>query len=122
MVRAAHCCSSLVAVSTACLCAPVCQGFHQRFSTQETAPHVLQGYGYIPPPPSEREAVWTDQVWGASVPTNRKIFCNRSLNMKQIKVRVREKCEEQEWVGHKIEQQAQVWHSARTVTHWPLCT
>jgi hypothetical protein len=56
-----------------------------------------QGYGYIPPPPSEREAVWTDQVWGASVPTNRKIFCNRSLNMRQIKVRVRYKSQQQEW-------------------------
>jgi len=40
----------------------------------------------IPPPPKERLAIWTDQVWGASVPVNRKMFCNRSLNMKQIKV------------------------------------
>jgi hypothetical protein len=49
---------------------------------------VPQGYGYIPPPPSERQAIWTDQVWGAcgNVPVSRKMFCNRSLNMKQIKV------------------------------------
>jgi hypothetical protein len=49
----------------------------------------LQDYGVIPPPPSSRQAIWTEQVWGASPGLSRQIFCNRSLNMKQIKVRLR---------------------------------
>ncbi|KAF8065819.1 nt5c2 [Scenedesmus sp. PABB004] len=42
-------------------------------------------YGDIPAPPSSRLALWTEQPWGAALPAGRQIFCNRSLNMKQIK-------------------------------------
>jgi hypothetical protein len=30
-------------------------------------------------------AGWTDEVWARGVDIRRQIFCNRSLNMKQIK-------------------------------------
>jgi hypothetical protein len=43
-----------------------------------------QAYVQIPPPPTE-SPVWTDEVWARPVDLRRQIFCNRSLNMKQIK-------------------------------------
>lgn len=46
----------------------------------------MQDYGVIPAPPSARQAIWTEQVWGHNLGLNRQIYCNRSLNMKQIKV------------------------------------
>eukprot|EP00775_Hariotina_reticulata_P000930 gene930-1256_t len=45
----------------------------------------VQHYGVIPAPPSSRQAIWSEQVWGYNLGPSRQIFCNRSLNMKQIK-------------------------------------
>ncbi|WIA17049.1 hypothetical protein OEZ85_013956 [Tetradesmus obliquus] len=53
-------------------------------TTQRSAKQAID-YGVIPAPPSSRQAIWTEQVWGASPSLSRQIFCNRSLNMKQIK-------------------------------------
>ncbi|EFN56183.1 hypothetical protein CHLNCDRAFT_30799 [Chlorella variabilis] len=42
----------------------------------------------FPPPPvttSEEQPVWTDQVWASPLDIRRRVFCNRSLNMKNIK-------------------------------------
>ncbi|KAL4448376.1 hypothetical protein ABPG75_005595 [Micractinium tetrahymenae] len=41
----------------------------------------------FPPPPvacSEEQPVWTDQVWASPLDIRRRVFCNRSLNMKSI--------------------------------------
>jgi hypothetical protein len=46
----------------------------------------VQHYGVIPAPPSSRQAIWSEQVWSHNLGPSRQIFCNRSLNMKQIKV------------------------------------
>eukprot|EP00879_Flechtneria_rotunda_P000833 GHRR01000958.1.p1 GENE.GHRR01000958.1~~GHRR01000958.1.p1 ORF type:complete len:660 (+),score=216.69 GHRR01000958.1:198-2177(+) len=54
-------------------------------STEALKAQVQQEYGVIPAPPSRRSPIWTEQVWGQSLPASRQIFCNRSLNMKQIK-------------------------------------
>ncbi|KAI8472984.1 MAG: purine 5'-nucleotidase [Monoraphidium minutum] len=39
----------------------------------------------VPAPPSEREPLWCEQEAAAPLELRRQIFCNRSLNMKQIK-------------------------------------
>lgn len=44
----------------------------------------VQAYVQIAPPPTDM-AGWTDEVWARGVDIRRQIFCNRSLNMKQIK-------------------------------------
>jgi len=38
-----------------------------------------------PPVPSKDSPSWTDPVWASPMEASRKIFCNRSLNMKSIK-------------------------------------
>jgi hypothetical protein len=48
---------------------------------------LLQEYGVIPPPPQDKRASWGERVWGAALELQRQVFCNRSLNMKQISVR-----------------------------------
>ncbi len=42
-------------------------------------------YINVPPPPSKREPLWSEQEAPAPVDPGRQIFCNRSLNMKHIK-------------------------------------
>lgn len=36
------------------------------------------------PPSAEEQPVWTDQVWASPLDIRRRVFCNRSLNMKSI--------------------------------------
>lgn len=42
-------------------------------------------YGHVPPPAPGSSPAWTDGVWTGPVDVRTQIFCNRSLNMKQIK-------------------------------------
>ncbi len=46
-----------------------------------------QTYLDIPAPPSRREPLWCEQEHPGPIELRRQIFCNRSLNMKQIKAR-----------------------------------
>jgi hypothetical protein len=46
-----------------------------------------QGYLDVPAPPSRREPLWCEQEHPGPIDLRRQIFCNRSLNMKQIKAR-----------------------------------
>lgn len=37
-----------------------------------------------PPPPSDDHPAWTDESWASPLDATRRIFCNRSLNMRTI--------------------------------------
>ncbi len=37
-----------------------------------------------PPPPSDEHPSWTDESWASPLDVTRRIFCNRSLNMRTI--------------------------------------
>ena len=44
------------------------------------------GVGPPPPPPlSDDHPAWADEVWASPLDVRRRIFCNRSLNMSQIR-------------------------------------
>jgi hypothetical protein len=49
-------------------------------------PPSSQLWGLIPGPLSERQRIWAEEVVSHVPDVKRRIFCNRSLNMKQIKV------------------------------------
>lgn len=63
---------------------PTCHAQHTTPRTQSPS----RTYVDVPAPPSQREPLWSEQREAAPpVPSQlrRQIFCNRSLNMKQIK-------------------------------------
>lgn len=66
--------SVLAHVFCSCVCVPVC-------------PACMQGYGSAPPPSLEDLPLWTHDPLPSPVPPHRRIFCNRALNMHNIKVR-----------------------------------
>ena len=72
---------------------PLRLGFQQAFPLlvviPQTSPWCTQGYGSAPPPqPGEHPEWWTQALPPSSpLPAKRQIYCNRALNMKQIKAR-----------------------------------
>ena len=49
-------------------------------------PGMRAGMGPPPPPPlSDNHPAWADEVWASPLDVRRRIFCNRSLNMSQIR-------------------------------------
>ena len=49
-------------------------------------PGMRAGMGPPPPPPlSDDHPAWADEVWASPLDARRRIFCNRSLNMSQIR-------------------------------------
>jgi 5' nucleotidase family len=38
-----------------------------------------------PPTPCDEHPAWTEEVWASPLDVKRRVFCNRSLNMKSIK-------------------------------------
>ena len=49
-------------------------------------PGMRAGMGPPPPPPlSDDHPAWADEVWASPLDVRRRIFCNRSLNMSQIR-------------------------------------
>lgn len=81
-----------------CAC-PYAQPLHTRHGMRVLALSAAlrspQGYGSHPPPRSADVPVWTDHTIPPSPPllVQRRIFCNRALNMKHITV----------WVGARKE-------------------
>ncbi|KAL6757409.1 purine 5'-nucleotidase [Haematococcus lacustris] len=49
------------------------------------APVQAQGYGSAPPPQPGEFPLWTEHLLPVPVPYERKVFCNRALNMEGIK-------------------------------------
>ena len=48
-----------------------------------------QGYGSAPPPQPGDHPLWFEEVLPSQVPSKNRVYCNRALNMKQIKARPR---------------------------------
>jgi hypothetical protein len=46
---------------------------------------LLQGYGSAPPPSPGDLPLWAHQPLPTPVPPHRRVYCNRALNMKNIK-------------------------------------
>ncbi len=59
---------------------------HEQLLARWAVPHA-QGYGSHPPPLRGSVPIWTDDAIPRlpRLPAQRRIFCNRALNMKQIK-------------------------------------
>jgi len=52
----------------------------------QAAPGLRASMGPPPPPPlSDDHPAWADEVWASPLDVRRRIFCNRSLNMAQIR-------------------------------------
>lgn len=52
----------------------------------ETAVGSVEETAFPPPPaPTDHSPVWTEPIWASPLDAPRRIFCNRSLNMKSIK-------------------------------------
>ena len=50
-------------------------------------PRAARTIAYPPPPPlrSDEQSVWADEVWAPPLAPARRVFCNRSLNMRHIR-------------------------------------
>lgn len=46
----------------------------------------MQGYGSAPPPQPGEYPLWSSSVLPTPIPAHHRIYCNRALNMKHIKV------------------------------------
>lgn len=64
---------------------PSSDSFSGSISPSAIAHSPSQTYLDVPAPPSTREPLWCEQGTPGVVELRRQIFCNRSLNMKQIK-------------------------------------
>ena len=54
--------------------------------SEQTVPGLRASMGPPPPPPlSDDHPAWADEVWASPLDVRRRIFCNRSLNMDQIR-------------------------------------